>query len=71
MGNNIKESNYYVVKSLDLAKAILFVTGEIYYIYDDREDRTKKIYSFKKSDRLLKAIELIFKVKEELSVLAE
>lgn len=70
MENNIKESNYYVVKSLDLAKSILFVTGESYYIYDDREGRNKKIYIFKKSERLLKAIELIFKVKEELSMLA-
>lgn len=59
------KGRYYFVSSIDLARAIVFITGEHYYILDDREDKTKKIYSFKNSRKLQEVIEIIIKLQEE------
>lgn len=59
------KGRYYFVSSIDLARAIVFITGENYYILDDREDKTKKIYSFQNSRKLQEAIERIIKLQEE------
>lgn len=57
--------NYCIVKSLDLAKAIVFVTGEQYYIYDDLKG-DGKVYSFKNTVKFQKAMDYLNNLKEEL-----
>ena len=39
---------YCVIRNKALASAIAFITGEKYYTYEDRDDNTKKVYSFKR-----------------------
>ena len=56
---------YCIVKSLDLAKAIVFVTGQNYYIYDDLKG-DGKVYSFKNTIKFQKAMDYLNNIREEI-----
>lgn len=57
---------YYAVKTLDLARAIHFITGEKYLIFDDINDCNRKIYSFKNTEKLRKSLDILNNARRDL-----
>lgn len=47
---------YYVVKSLMMANALTFMTGQKPYIYDSLSEVGKHVYSFLNTEELQKAL---------------
>ena len=58
---------YYVIRNKALASAIAFITKEPYYTYEDREDNTKKVYSFKRTKKFDLAIDEIDKLVKKIN----
>lgn len=52
-------SEYYYIKSKTLASALAYMTGQTYYILDDKYDSNKKKYSFKDTQKFRNALHLI------------
>lgn len=52
-------NKYYAVKGNDLARALVFVTGQNYMIFDDINCKGKKIYSFKNTQELREALKIL------------
>ena len=72
MNNNINNANkeekkykYHLVYTEGFAKAIFFMTGESYYVFDDKYRPDRKIYSFKNSEKIQNAIRIIKKTRKE------
>lgn len=61
-----KESKFCVIRNKALASAIAFVTGEKYYTYEDRDDNTKKVYSFKRTNKFNYAMTKIDELAKEI-----
>ena len=61
----MKNSNYYIIKKKQLAETINFITGERYFVWDDKEDSSKKVYSFKITERFEKAFKEINALKKQ------
>lgn len=62
----INKKEYYIVKSNDLARALVFITGQRYYIFNDNNDNEKRVYSFEVTDRLSKALDILNDARKEL-----
>ena len=60
-------SDYYTVKNENLAKAIAFVTGQRYMIFNDLKKEGEYIYSFENTDKLRNAKLKLNELKQELS----
>lgn len=58
---------YYTIKSIDLAKAIVFITGQKYYIFKDLKEQGV-VYSFKNTEKLQKSLYYLNKAREELHI---
>lgn len=58
-----KELKYFSVKSLDLARALRFVTMQNYMIFDDFEKEGRKVYSFENTAKLQDALSKIIELK--------
>lgn len=56
---------YYVVESLTLANALMYVTGQNPYVFNNKIDPTKKAWSFIKDDNFMKALKELNKIKKE------
>ncbi|WP_391116013.1 hypothetical protein [Psychrobacillus sp. L3] len=59
----MNQNKYYAVKSIDLAKALVFITGQDYYKFEDKKNDGKKIHSFKDTDVLRSALTEIMTLK--------
>ena len=57
---------YCVIRNKALASAIAFITGEKYYTYEDRDDNTKKVYSFKRTNKFNYAMNKIDELAKEM-----
>lgn len=57
-------NDYYVIKKKELAITLNFITGERYYVWDDKENENKKVYSFKNTERFQKAFAEISALKK-------
>lgn len=58
---------YYIIRNKALAGAIAFLTKESYYTYNDKYDKTKKIYSFKRTKKFDLAIDEIDKLVKKIN----
>ena len=58
---------YYIIRNKALASAIAFVTKEPYFTYEDRYDNTRKVYSFKRTEKFNYAMGQIDKLVKEIS----
>lgn len=59
---------YFKVKNKYMADALSFLSDDFrYYTFDDLETG-KKIYSFKNSEKLQKAVDFLLKYKKELNI---
>lgn len=61
----MENKKYYVVESLTLANALMYITGQKPYIFNSREDEDKKVWSFVKDEDFIKAIKEINRLKKE------
>lgn len=59
----MNERKYYTTPYWNKAITISFLLNEDFMAFEDKRDRTKKIYSFKNSDRLKTILEEINKIK--------
>ena len=57
---------YYVVESLTLANALMYITGQKPYIFENREYRNKKVWSFVQDENFMLAIQEVNRLKREL-----
>lgn len=48
----VEKSKYYFVKSENYAKTIHFLSGISYYVFNDSQNKDKRIYSFERSEKL-------------------
>lgn len=62
----MNKNEYYVIKNINLAKALVFITGEKYYTYDDLKG-DGKIYTFKDTKKFRKALTYLNDIRRELS----
>lgn len=58
-----QKSKYFSVKSLDLARALRFITMQSYMIFDDFEKEGRKVYSFENTEKLQDVLLEITKLK--------
>lgn len=58
---------YCVIRNKALACAIAFATNEKYFTYEDKYDKTKKVYSFKRTNRFNYAMNKWNELKNELN----
>ena len=62
-----EKEKYYVVKNKALACAIAFVTNEKYFTYDNINDSSKKVYSFRKTKKFDYAMKKINELLKEIN----
>lgn len=60
---NRMDSKYYSVKSLDLARAVKFITQQDYMIFDNDKIEGQKVYSFLNTEKLQKAISAVLELR--------
>ena len=60
-------NKYYIIKKKSLAEAINFLTGQRYYKWDNYNNEEKDIYSFEITDKFIKALNELTKLKKELN----
>lgn len=58
-------NKYYVVESLTLANALMYVTGQKPYVFNNKYDSRKKAWSFIKDENFEKALKEINRIKNE------
>ena len=63
---NKKENKYYVICNLDVARAVHFITGENYYIFDNVNVENHKVYSFRNLPKVRQAVDEVLKLREIL-----
>lgn len=49
-------NKYYIVKSIDMARALRWLTKENYFIFDDATNPNYKVYSFLNTPKLQEAL---------------
>lgn len=57
---------YYTVNQIDLAKAIVWLTGQSFMKFDDKRDVNKKIFSFKNTEKVQLAVKQLVVLKNDL-----
>ena len=62
---NNSNKKYYVVESLTLANALMYVTGQKPYVFNNRIYSNKKVWSFIKDEAFESALKVINRVKKE------
>lgn len=60
------ENRYYVVESLTLANALMYITGQKPYVFNSKEDENKKVWSFIRTEEFEEAIKEMNRLKREL-----
>lgn len=70
MENNIKETRkkqgkYYIIKTKTLASTLEWITGQRPYIFKDRDDETKIIYSFIYNDDFKEALNILYQARNK------
>ena len=55
----MSESKYYVMTNKFMADAISYILGESYYIFNDRFNKGKKVYSFKDDTKFREVLTLV------------
>ena len=60
-------NKYYIIKKKSLAEAINFLTGQRYYKWDNYNNERKDVYSFEITDKFIKALNELTKLKKELN----
>ena len=58
---------YYIIRKNSLAEALNFLTGQRYYKWDNESNKNKDVYSFEITDRFMKALDGLTKLKQELN----
>ena len=59
-------NKYYIIKKKSLAEAINFLTGQRYYKWDNYNNEEKDVYSFEITDKFMKALNELTRLKKEL-----
>lgn len=62
MNNN----KYYIVRDINFARVIKWFSKEDYMVFDDKINKGMKIYSFKNTERLRKALTLATEAKRKM-----
>ena len=60
-------NKYYIIKKKSLAEAINFLTGQRYYKWDNYNNEEKDVYSFEITDKFMKALNELTRLKKELN----
>ena len=60
-------NKYYIIKKKSLAEALNFLTGQRYYKWDNYNNEGKDVYSFEITDKFIKALNELTKLKKELN----
>lgn len=58
-------SKYYAIKNKYLADGLQWITGQRYYIFDSFEEENSKVYSFENTEKFMKALNEMNKLKNE------
>lgn len=59
------KKKYYVMKNKNMAIAISFILGRDFYIFDDRENKLVKCYSFLDDDKFREVLTLVSNKRNE------
>ena len=60
-------NKYYIIKKKSLAEAINFLTGQRDHKWDNYNNEEKDVYSFEITDKFIKALNELTKLKKELN----
>lgn len=76
MNNNInnetkKHGKYYVIKTKALAGTLEWITGQRPYVFKDRDDETKIIYSFLYDDDFKGALDMLYQARNKFRKVSE
>ena len=63
----MENKKYYIIKKRSLAEAINFLTGQRYYKWDNYNNEEKDVYSFEITDKFIKALNELTRLKKELN----
>lgn len=55
----MNKQEYVLIRDQGLATTLSYLTNEKYFIFDDKFEKDKKVYSFVKTEKFKKALELI------------
>lgn len=62
----MSDKKYYVVKSLMMANALTFITGQKPYVYDSLSEKGKHVYSFMNNEMFQEALLILNEAKNKL-----
>lgn len=62
----MENKKYYVVKSLMMANALTFITGQKPYVYDSLSKKGKHVYSFMNNEVFQEALLILNEAKDKL-----
>ena len=63
----MEKKKYYIIKKRSLAEALNFLTGQRYYKWDNYNNEEKDVYSFEITDKFIKALNELTRLKKELN----
>lgn len=58
-------NKYYVMKNKNMAIAISYILGRDFYVYDDRNNKNIKCYSFLDDEKFREVLTLVSKKRKE------
>ena len=61
-----KDRKYYIIRKKSLAEALNFLTGQRYYKWNNENNECKDVYSFEITDKFIKALDGLTKLKQNL-----
>lgn len=62
MENN---NDFKVIRSKNLAVTVSYISHEDFFTYDDKFDDSKKVYSFRNTEKFQKALDLVLKLRNK------
>lgn len=59
--------SYYKIRNKFLANSLSWITGQSYYVIDDKDDSNNKAYSFEQTDKLMEALTIMNDTKRKFN----
>lgn len=59
--------DYYIIENKGLAIAISYLISEDFYTFNDKFCKDRKLYSFIKTDKFKKALDILPKLRKEFN----
>lgn len=61
------DKDYYKIRNKFLANSLSWLTGQSYYVLNDKNNHNVKLYSFECTDALLEALTIMNNAKKKLN----